>query len=514
MYQVLIVDEDPGFLAIMKIFLEHSGRIYADTVFTADEALEILSGGLYDAVIFGTLQEGIRDGTIIRTIRESAGPVPVILMVEEYQAEEGVLALKQGISHVIVRTIDPKDQFHELATAIIDQVNQSREAVAFQSHDAILSLVTRYAQRFLTVSVDPDEIAALFSSFGSITGVARVSLISLKPDQTVMPVPEIVVSWHANGIKPRLPLPDPVHVACMKGQVLHRITGEIRERRNFISSVREFSHEELEEGDFTSITGILAVPVVAGRDVWGGIIIEDSERERSWSEIEIDAIIGMADIIGAALYSEAQKERVRFLSVMVQQVSDAVIAYNCDERIVYANTAAEILFGTDTDTLKGQDINTFFPDFTWRGDGDGSPSIPYATIVRTADDREIMVDMKVTMLWSGKYAGTSVAVMRDATERIHHHQMQSEAFSRIDRDIRMMEKLGEDIRDPLMIILGHAELFGGKSAEIIVSQVHEIQRKMQDLDCAQLKSVCYRKILRDSYADISPVNDEGEKRCQ
>ena len=61
-----------------------------------------------------------------------------------------------------------------------------------------------------------------------------------------------------------------------------------------------------------------------------------------------------------------------------------------------------------------------------------------------------------------------------------------------------------------MIILGHAEFAGGDSAEIIASQVQEIQRKMQDLDSAQLKSLYYRKLLRKDYADTRLLSDEGE----
>jgi len=141
---------------------------------------------------------------MVHTIHEGAGPMPVILMVEEYQAEEGVLALKKGISHVIVRTPDPKDQFHELIMAIRDLVDQSREEVAFQFHDAILSLVTQSAQRFLTGSADPDEIFSLFTSFGEATGIARASLISLKLDETGTVVPHIEVIWNDLGIEPPL----------------------------------------------------------------------------------------------------------------------------------------------------------------------------------------------------------------------------------------------------------------------------------------------------------------------
>lgn len=494
MYQVLLVDEDPGFLAITKIFLEHSGSIYTDTAFTVDEALDLISDGVYDAVVFGTLQNGMTDGTITSSIRSAAGPLPVLLLIEEYQVEDGVLAMKQGVSHLVVRTADPKDQFHELIAAIREQVDRSRSEVAFRSHDAILSLVARAAERFLTVSVDMDEISSLFSAFGDATGIARASLVSLIPDAPGVPVPHIVSSWHAQDIEPRPIPPDPVHTTRMQGRVMKRIILEIREMRNYISSTREFSCGELEDGGFEGITVILAVPVVSGGTVWGAIIIEDTERERYWSEIEIDAIRGMADIVGATLYSEMQKERVVFLSEIVRQVSDSVIAYGSDCRIVYANTAVGALLGVDAGSLFGCDISTFFPDVGVFGDAADRPT-PDVAVVRTADGRELVVDVKVTPLLSAEYGGVSVAVMRDATERICNHQLHSEALARVNDDIRMMERLGERIRDPLTIILGHAEVLDGESPEIIASQVREIQTYLLELDSAQLQSSYYRRLL-------------------
>lgn len=511
MYQVLIVGEDPGFLAITKIFLEHSGRIYADTAFTVDEALDLLLDGLYDAIVFSALYDGLTDGALLSSVRSVAGQLPVLLIVEEYQAEEGMLALKKGVSHVIVRTADPKDQFHELIAAIREQVDQSRSEVALRSHDAILSLVARSAERFLTVSVDMDEIASLFAAFGIATGIARASLVSLVSEDATFPVPYIVSSWNAEDIEPRLYPPDPVHIARMQGHVMQRITADIRKMNNFISSTREFSRDELYEGGFDGISAILAAPVISGGRVWGCIVIEDAERERYWSEIEIDAIRGMADIVGAALYSKAQKEHVRFLSEIVQQVSDAVIAYDHDYRIVYANAAAGSILGVDTGSLFGGDIRSFFQDDRVFETDTDTLSLSDVAVLETVDGREVLVDVKVTSLLCAKYGGASVAVLRDATERIRMHQLQSEALARVNDDISMMEQLGEKIRDPLTIILGHADFFDGEAAAIITSQVQEIQAYLQLLDSAQLKSSYYRKLLAswDPVLPDSPGREES-----
>lgn len=510
MYQVLIIDEDPGFLAITKIFLEHSGSIFADTVMTVADAQDMLSCGMYDAVIFGRLQDSVRDGSAVRALRECGGPMPVILLVEEYQAEEGVLALKQGISHVIVRTIDPKEQFHELISAIRDQVSRSREEVAFQSHDTILSLVTRSAHRFLTTRVNPDEISALFASFGEATGIARAGLVSLGDCETDGYDPQIVAKWHADGVDSDFVMPDPDQPHWQEGRVLSRIRDDICCGHNFISSTREFSSEELEEANFSGVSSILAFPVVTGDEIWGAIVLVDAKKGRYWSDIEIEAIQVMADIIGAGLYSERQKDRVRFLSGMIQQVSDAVIAFTTDRRIVYANAAAGYLLKKDTDVLIGEDIATVFSGMDGTATGGSTLAIPDISTIRAADGSEVVVDVNVTVLWSGDYAGLSVAVLRDATERIRHQQMQSEAFARVDENIRMMEKMGEHIRDPLMIILGHAEMVGGKDGEIILSQVREIQEHVEVLDSEQLKSSFYRKLLRQWYADGMPGGHREE----
>jgi hypothetical protein len=60
-----------------------------------------------------------------------------------------------------------------------------------------------------------------------------------------------------------------------------------------------------------------------------------------------------------------------------------------------------------------------------------------------------------------------------------------------------------------MVILGHAEMVGGKDGGIILSQVREIQERVEVLDSEQLKSSFYRKLLRQEYADSMPDGHRG-----
>jgi len=142
---------------------------------------------------------------------------------------------------------------------------------------------------------------------------------------------------------------------------------------------------------------------------------------------EVDALVVESDT-GPQVYTLQghDAEANRFRGEILSQVSDAVIAVDDEERIIYLNAAAERLYGFSSSEALGQSLSKVYssswlhPDDElaantalrehghWRGE--------YCHVTR--DGREISVESGLTLLREGTGQVTGMlAVIRDTTQR-------------------------------------------------------------------------------------------------
>ena len=161
-----------------------------------------------------------------------------------------------------------------------------------------------------------------------------------------------------------------------------------------------------------------------------GRLEEAEDMLRAIRSGEVDALV-VQGISGLQVYIlqglDAETNRIR--GEMLAQVSDAVIAVDNDERIIYLNTAAEQMYGFPASGALGRALSTMYetrwlhPEEAaaakgalrehgaWRGE----------CIHVRQDGREMNVESSITVLLekSGQSSGT-LAVIRDVTERKQH----------------------------------------------------------------------------------------------
>lgn len=88
-------------------------------------------------------------------------------------------------------------------------------------------------------------------------------------------------------------------------------------------------------------------------------------------------------------------------------------------------------------------------------------------------------------------------VVRDITERKEMELMKAEAFAQIDRNIEQFATLGDEIRNPLAVIVGIADLHcDDENAEKIFEQAGIIDRIITRLDKGWIESGKVREFLR------------------
>lgn len=156
--------------------------------------------------------------------------------------------------------------------------------------------------------------------------------------------------------------------------LLDRLGREVRQGKIFAGHTREL--EGFLRGDFEQqqIKSFLSVPIVAFRNVWGSLAVNDCVAERDWSDDEKACIEIAAMAIGDAIERDLSDEHVseNLRHTMLQLSYDAIIVVDQTGSIVEFNPAAERMFGWTKAEIVGRDmLDTIVPSYYRRGFANG-----------------------------------------------------------------------------------------------------------------------------------------------
>jgi PAS domain S-box-containing protein len=124
--RVLHVDDDSGFLKLMKQCLEIDGPFQVDQCLSVDEALAKLDEEKYD-VIVSDYQMPEKDGLqFLRELREKGSRVPFIMFTGKGREEVAIKALNLGAKQYIDKTGEAEVVYTELAHSITELANAKK----------------------------------------------------------------------------------------------------------------------------------------------------------------------------------------------------------------------------------------------------------------------------------------------------------------------------------------------------------------------------------------------------
>ena len=122
--RILVVDDEPDFVGMIKLRLEASGYEVL-TASDGKEALDILAGTPPDAVLLDILMPGINGLSVLKQVRKKNKDLPVFIITAFSTEDRFAEANKYNASGFIVKTGDLKKEVEHI-TGILNMADKYR----------------------------------------------------------------------------------------------------------------------------------------------------------------------------------------------------------------------------------------------------------------------------------------------------------------------------------------------------------------------------------------------------
>lgn len=123
---VLVVDDEPALLEIIRIFLEKGGDISVECASSGQEALQKINEREFDTIVCDYMMPGLDGIGLLKTIKSLGIETPLIIFTGKGREEVVIDALNYGAYSYLQKGDDPKGQFARLKELIMRAVQQRK----------------------------------------------------------------------------------------------------------------------------------------------------------------------------------------------------------------------------------------------------------------------------------------------------------------------------------------------------------------------------------------------------
>jgi two-component system, OmpR family, response regulator RegX3 len=160
--RVLVVDDDPGILDVVRYALEREGHVVstaADTV----EAARVLAGESFDVIVLDVMLPGGSGTELARRLRADGNVVPIVMLTARYAETDVVVGLEAGADDYVTKPFSTAELLSRVRAILRRRELDRSEGKTVISAGPLQLDVTRYEARVgeESVALTPSEFRLL-----------------------------------------------------------------------------------------------------------------------------------------------------------------------------------------------------------------------------------------------------------------------------------------------------------------------------------------------------------------
>jgi PAS domain S-box-containing protein len=211
-------------------------------------------------------------------------------------------------------------------------------------------------------------------------------------------------------------------------------------------------------------------------------------------------------------------EKIAYQAGILDVVSEAIISVDTGFRIMSWNPMAESLFGWTEEEVIGrlpsEVLKTEFIGIDWlehyrisREEG-----IYHGHVIQYAKNgKKIYISLSTVAMKDKEGTITGyVKILHDITDQTRLEELKRQAFKQIEQNFTELAILNDQVRNPLSVIVGLADMEPTEVSEKILEQALEIDRIISHLDRGWVESGKVREFLKKHYG-MGNKNEKPEK---
>ncbi|MFX0115769.1 MAG: response regulator, partial [Candidatus Hodarchaeota archaeon] len=179
MSRVLLVDDDKILLHIAQEFLKQEAPdLEYITVTSAQEALERLAKEKFDVVVSDYLMRDVNGLDLLQKLRIEGNQIPFIMFTGQGREEVAMQALNLGANHYLMKGVEPKSTFGELAHIIVQLIDHKRTEEALrQSRQLLERSFFTLNEALFVIDADTVRVVDCNPAASRIFGYSREEMI-------------------------------------------------------------------------------------------------------------------------------------------------------------------------------------------------------------------------------------------------------------------------------------------------------------------------------------------------
>ncbi|MBP7034765.1 MAG: sensory histidine kinase AtoS [Euryarchaeota archaeon ADurb.Bin294] len=442
MYRVLYVDDEPGILELVRMYLESYGSMLVDTCPSADEAKDLVRKTGYDTIVLDYYMPDVNGIDFLKEVRQSGLDCPIIIYTGRGREDVVIDALNNGADFYLQKSGEPGREFADLYSKI---------NLAIQKYYAEKRVKETTALLRSTLESTADGIIVVDSE-GKISAWNR----------------KFVQMWNI-----------PYHL--VEGgdysAILSYILPQIRNPNHFFNRTDYRIREGIRPG----------IDIIELRN--GKIYERYSQPQMIDGEI-VGKVWSFRDITAKKSAENALRESEERFRLLFEQAPVPYQSLNEKGEIIEVNEAWVRLMGYERNEVIGRSFMTYIPEkclndfqrFLLDISEFGS-MYESELIILHSTGREIPVILSAKMLTGGPDMGVrTLWTFTDISEQKRIESQKEEVIIQIQKNLAELAILNDGVRNPLTVIAGQAELTLGDRAGPILAQVQEIDQMIDQLD--------------------------------